>query len=91
MIGYKPKVHRLHNECSTSLDNIIKVRDIYFEMVPPHIHTRSFAERATRTFKEHFIAKLVSIYQRFPIHLWCRLFKPGNSGSEYDEIIQNTS
>jgi hypothetical protein len=46
-----------------------------FQLVPPGIYWRNAAERAIRTFKNHFIAGL-SIYcgplqcrQNFPIHL----------------------
>jgi hypothetical protein len=41
--------------------------------VPPHCHRRNAAERAIRTFKEHFVAGLSSIDPAFPLHLWDRL------------------
>ena len=31
------------------------------------------AERAIRTFKNHFISGLCSVDKNFPLHLWCRL------------------
>ena len=43
-------------------------------MVPPHLHQRNAAERAIQTFKNHFIAGMVSTHKDFPPHLWCRLF-----------------
>jgi hypothetical protein len=47
--------------------------DIQYQLVPPHIHRRNAAERAIRTFKNHFIAGLSSTNPHFPLHLWCRL------------------
>ena len=44
-----------------------------FQLVPPHIHRRNAAERAIRTFKNHFIAGLASTDKLFPLHLWDRL------------------
>jgi hypothetical protein len=40
---------------------------------PPHCHRRNAAERAIRTFKEHFVAGLSSVDPTFPLHLWDRL------------------
>jgi hypothetical protein len=39
----------------------------------PQHHRRSAAERAIRTFKEHFVAGLSSVDHTFPLHLWDRL------------------
>ena len=39
----------------------------------PHIHQRNTAERAIRTFKNHFIAGLYSTDPNFPTHLWDKL------------------
>jgi hypothetical protein len=41
--------------------------------VPPHCHRRNAAERAIRTFKEHFVAGISSVNPTFPLHLWDRL------------------
>jgi hypothetical protein len=41
--------------------------------VPPQCHRRNAAERAIRTFKEHFVAGLSSVDPAFPLHLWDRL------------------
>jgi hypothetical protein len=42
-------------------------------LVPPHYHRRNAAERAIRTFKEHFVAGLSSVDPTFLLHLWYRL------------------
>ncbi len=47
--------------------------DFDFQLVPPGIHWRNAAERAIRTFKNHFIAALCSVDKNFPIHLWDQL------------------
>jgi hypothetical protein len=41
--------------------------------VLPHCHRRNAAERAIRTFKEHFVAGISSVDPTFPLHLWDRL------------------
>jgi hypothetical protein len=38
-----------------------------------HCHRRNAAERAIRTFKEHFVDGLSSVYPSFPMNLWDRL------------------
>jgi hypothetical protein len=44
-----------------------------YQLVPPHTHRRYAAERAIRTFKNHFIAGLCSTNPDFPLRLWDRL------------------
>jgi hypothetical protein len=55
------------------LKNFFTVNDIAYQLVPPHCHRRNAAERAIRTFKEHFVAGLSSVDPSFPMHLWARL------------------
>ena len=43
------------------------------ELVPPGVHRRNAAERAIRTFQNHFIAGLCSVDKAFPLHLWDQL------------------
>jgi hypothetical protein len=71
--GFKPKLQTLDNEASTALKNFFTVNDIAYQLVPPHCHRRNAAERAIRTFKEHFVAGLSSADPSFPMHLWDRL------------------
>jgi hypothetical protein len=52
------------------LKNFFTVNDIAYQLVPPHCHRRNTAERAIRTFKEHFVAGLSSVDPSFPMHLW---------------------
>jgi hypothetical protein len=49
--GFKPKLQTLDNEASTALKNFFTVKNINYQLVPPHCHRRNAAERAIRTFK----------------------------------------
>jgi Reverse transcriptase (RNA-dependent DNA polymerase) len=71
--GLKPKLQRLDNECTEALKDYFREEKIDFQLVPPGVHRRNAAERAIRTFKNHFIAGLCSTDPNFPIHLWDRL------------------
>jgi hypothetical protein len=74
--GLKPKLQRLDNEASTALKSYLQDEmDIKYQLVPPHVHRRNAAERAIRTFKNHFISGLASTNPNFPLHLWCRLVR----------------
>jgi hypothetical protein len=71
--GLRPKLQRLDNECSESLKEFMTAENVDFQLVPPLVHRRNAAERAIRTFKNHFIAGLCSTAKDFPLHLWDRL------------------
>jgi hypothetical protein len=71
--GFKPKLQTLNNEASCALKNFFTYNDVDYQLVPPHCHRRNAAERAIRTFKEHFVAGLSSLDPTFPLHLWDRL------------------
>jgi hypothetical protein len=71
--GFKPKLQTLDNEASAAVNNSITTNDVDYQFVPPYCHRRNAAERAIRTFKEHFVAGLSSVDPIFPLHLWDRL------------------
>lgn len=71
--GLRPLLQRLDNECSAALKQFFHDEEIKFQLVPPGVHRRNSAERAIRTFKNHFIAGLCSVDKHFPLHLWDRL------------------
>jgi hypothetical protein len=73
LAGCRPLLHRLDNECSTILKEYLVDETIDFQLVPPGVHRRNAAERAIRTFQNHFIAGLCSVDKDFPIHLWDHL------------------
>ena len=67
--------HLLHldNETSAPLTTHLRKHGIELQYVPPHQHRANRAERAIRTFKNHFIATLSTASPSFPLHLWDRL------------------
>ncbi|KAI2494253.1 hypothetical protein MHU86_20271 [Fragilaria crotonensis] len=71
--GLRPQLHRLDNECSSALKTFLRDAEIDYQLVPPRLHRRNAAERAIRTFKNHFIAGLCSVDKNFPLHLWDKL------------------
>ena len=68
--GLRPRLQKLDNEASIALQDFMDLRDIDFQLAPPNVHRRNAAERAIRTFKNHFIAGLCSTDPDFPLHLW---------------------
>jgi hypothetical protein len=71
--GFKPKLQTLDNEASAALKTFFTINDIAYQLNPPHCHHRNAAERAIRTFKEHFVAGISSVDPAFPFQLWDRL------------------
>jgi hypothetical protein len=56
-----------------ALKNYLTKQGITYQLAPPHIHLRNNAERAIKTFKNHFIAGLCSVDPNFPLKLWDKL------------------
>jgi hypothetical protein len=71
--GRGPQLHILDNECSDIMKNYFNHHQIKYQLAAPGQHRTNAAERAIRTFKNHFIAGLCSIDDNFPINLWDRL------------------
>jgi hypothetical protein len=71
--GTAPRLHTLDNERPTIVRMLIQGRQSKYQLVPPHDHRRNAAERAIRTFNNHFIATLCSVDPNFPKHPWDRL------------------
>ena len=67
------KKYILDNECSAKFKDILTENEIEYELVPPHQHRRNAAERAIRTFKNHFLAGLATCDPDFPLREWDRL------------------
>ena len=63
----------LDNECSGELRKALAKNSINFQLVPPDAHRRNAAERAIRTFKNHFLSTLATCHSDFPITEWDRL------------------
>jgi hypothetical protein len=71
--GFKPKLQTLDNEALVTLKIFFTTNDVECQLLPPYCQRRNAAERAIRTFKEHFVAGLASVDPDFPLHLWDRL------------------
>ncbi len=73
--GLRPKLQRLDNEASTILKQFMTKEAVAFQLVPPGIHRINAAERAIRTWKNHFVAGLASTDNNFSLHLWDELIE----------------
>ena len=71
--GLQPHLHTLDNEASTILKAFLNAENVEYQLVPPHIHRHKSAERAIRTFKNHFIAGLATTDPNFPLSNWYQL------------------
>jgi hypothetical protein len=69
--GLTPKLQRLDNECSQAMKEEMDNQNVSWQLTPVGIHGCNAAERAIRTFKNHFLAGLASTDDDFPLHLWC--------------------
>ena len=76
LAGLGPKHHWLDNECSENFKKCIRKNNMTHELVPPDCHRRNMAERVIQTFKNHFVAILSGVDDRFPLSLWCYLVRP---------------
>ena len=76
LAGLGLKHHRLDNECSENFKLAIRNNNMTHELVPPDCHRRNMAERAIQTFKNHFVAILSRVDDKFPLSLWCHLGRP---------------
>ena len=66
-------LQRLDNETSGILDYFLRSKVDSVEYVPPNSHRANKAERAIRTFKNHFIACLSTTDSTFPLNVWDEL------------------
>jgi hypothetical protein len=60
--GFKPRLQRLDNECSSALRSLLNQHEIQFQLAPPHMHRRSAAKRAIQMFKNHCIAGICAVH-----------------------------
>jgi hypothetical protein len=73
LAGLCPILQRLDNECSAALKEHMLSEGVNYQLGTPGVHHRNVAERAIRTFKNHFIAALCGLDKNAPLHLWDRL------------------
>ena len=68
-----PSFARLDNQTSLQLENYLQSQSINHQYVSPSNHRANKAERAIRTWKNHFIAGLSSADPSFDFALWDHL------------------
>ena len=71
--GLRPKIQRMDNEVSNIFKEFLQAQHITLELTPAHVHRRNAAERAIRTWKNHFLSGLASLNPRFPMRFWSYL------------------
>eukprot|EP00804_Cyclotella_cryptica_P006956 CCRYP_007094-RA/>CCRYP_007094-RA protein AED:0.42 eAED:0.49 QI:0/0/0/1/0/0/2/0/132 len=71
--GIHPTRQVPDNEKSAAYKMAITNSGMSFQLVPPDDHRRNIAEKATQTWKDHFIAIISGTDTKFPLHLWCQL------------------
>jgi hypothetical protein len=73
--GVTPTFCRMDNETSTLLEEFCRRQSppISIQYVPPGNHRANKAERAIRSWKNHFISGLVSTDNNFPMEAWDEL------------------
>ena len=64
---HKVNTNILDNEFWGDLKFALENADIKYQLVPPGQHCRNAAERAIRTFKNHFLACLATYYPSYSI------------------------
>jgi len=61
---------KLLPKASAAYKNAITTNGCAFQLVPPNVHCHNAAERAIRTFKDHFLAVLAGAAPSFPADRW---------------------
>ncbi len=71
--GFTPRFEKMDNEAPRALVNWCQTHQVNVQLAPPNIHRTNKAERAIRTFKNHFIAGLSTTSKDFPLDAWDEL------------------
>ena len=71
--GFKPSFNIIDNVASKAIREYLKKAKVGIQLVEPHNHRVNAAERAIRTFKNHFISGLSMGDNKFPTVLWSKL------------------
>ena len=69
-VNAAPALHIMDNEASVALKAAITANGCTYQLVPPNVHRRNAAERAIRTFKDHFLSILAGAAPNFPADRW---------------------
>lgn len=68
--GFPSTLHFMDNETSQDTRDYLAAFNVNVQLVPPSNHRANKAERAIRTFKNHFVAATSTLPPSFPPSLW---------------------
>jgi hypothetical protein len=72
-VGIFPKHQVLDNQALAAYKKAIGGSNMTCKLVPLDDHQHIMAEKAIKTFKDHFVSILSGCAPTFPLHLWCQL------------------
>jgi len=70
--GYCPQLHKFDNETSQDIEHFITKNNAQFQYTPPALHRINTAERAIRTWKNHFVAIQAGTPHTYRLSNWCK-------------------
>jgi hypothetical protein len=70
--GYRPQLHKLDNETSKDVEEFIADNNATHQYTPPDMHHTNPAERAIRTWKNHFVAIRAGTPSTYRLSNWCK-------------------
>jgi hypothetical protein len=70
--GYRPQLHKLDNETSKDVESFIADNNASHQYTPPDIHRTNPAERAIRTWKNHFVSIRAGTPSTYRLSNWCK-------------------
>ena len=68
--GHETIMFILDNKFSGQLKSTLTSHKLQYQLIPPNVHCRNTAERAIKTFKNHFLSVLATADPNFPISEW---------------------
>lgn len=75
MRGYKIKLHKLDNETSRDVEELIADQQAKIQYTPADTQRTNIAERCIRTWKNHFATIRAGAEASFPMYHWCRMLE----------------
>ena len=73
--GYRPQLHKLDNETSHDVETFIAEQQAAVQYTPADMHRTNIAERACRTWKNHFTAIRAGTPPSFKMANWCKMLE----------------
>jgi hypothetical protein len=73
--GYRPQLHKLDNETSHDVESFITEQQAKIQYTPADMHRTNLAERAVRTWKNHFAATRAGTPSSFKMTNWCKMLE----------------